>query len=91
MHFCITVESPTTQAVKASGRWSVEAEDSEQALVRLLGSDISVFWGKGSTWHISKRCDDCPYRSDSDESRTLNAVYPYHSRRQLLASGRFEA
>jgi hypothetical protein len=91
MHFCITVESPATQAVEASGRWSVEAEDSEQAIVRLLGSGISAVWGIGSTWHISKRCDDCPYHSSSHKPGTFNAVCPYHSRRELLASGRFEA
>ena len=91
MEFCITVESPPTQSVRASGRWCIEAEDSEQAVVMLLDSYLSAYWGKGSVWKISERCEDCPYRSKPGESVADHTVCPYHSQRKLLASGTFEA
>jgi hypothetical protein len=91
MQFCIQVESPATQTIRASGRWSVEAEDSQQAIVRLLGSDFSGYWGKGSVWHISDVCDDCPCQWTSTGGGAIPRACDCQSRRKLLAAGTLEA
>lgn len=45
--FCISIDSPPQTAVHASGRWTVEAEDGERALARLLPFVSPKLWPQG--------------------------------------------
>lgn len=90
MLFCITVESATESSVKASGRWTVDAEDGEQAIFNLLRATSLKLWPPGSEWNLSPLCPDCPYRENThDGDWHKRAIHCCGKRRSPLASGRF--
>jgi hypothetical protein len=64
MLFCISADSPAHTPCHARGRWTVDAEDGQLAIAKLLMLINSKLWPGGSAWSISVLCEDCPYRAD---------------------------
>ena len=64
MLFCISADSPADTPFHASGRWTVDAEDGQLAIARLLILVNSKLWPVGSAWSIYLLCEDCPYRAN---------------------------
>jgi len=89
MLFCIRFESPADSSFKASGRWTVDAEDGEQAIFNLLKATPLKVWPPGSEWSLSPLCKDCPYRKEAhDDDWHKRAVHCCGKRRTPSASGR---
>lgn len=92
MLFCISVESPAKSSFKASGRWTVDAEGGEHAIINLLMAYPLTMWLRGSDWNLSPLCPDCPYRETThDEEWIGQAIHCCGRRRAPLASGVFDA
>jgi hypothetical protein len=92
MQFCICIESPAGSSHKASGRWTVEAEDGEHAITNLLMATSLKLCPMGSVWHMSPLCADCPYREGTlDGHWPQRAIHCCQRRAEPSMSGRFEA
>ena len=91
MQFCICIESPAESSFKASGRWTVEAEDGEGAVTTLLMANSLKLWPPGSVWHLSLLCEDCRYRETThDDVWSNRTIHCCATQRAPLASGKFD-
>jgi hypothetical protein len=63
MLFCIYGRSASKTSIEASGRWTIEADDEQQAIAQLLPLISRRLWPRGSDWKVSELRDDCSGRA----------------------------